>query len=1104
MSFGFGVGDFLAVIGLINKVRKDFIKAADQFPQICHDLGRLENTTRDIEVLLSEGQLSQEQQERLEAITRQCNIVLEDAKKPISQYSTLKSSTNNIREKISQLKDRFGWDPVDGNDVRSRINGILESCNFVVGMLNEENLTKLAKGQKRQEEREQAREDRAQKQAQQEVLDWLTSLNYAAQQSDFINQCEAGTGQWLLDSAEYRKWLSTEREALFCPGIPGAGKTMLASIVVDNLLHLHRDDEKIGICYIFVNFRRVAEQTVENLVASLIKQLESIKNGLSEHLRLLYEKHKKRGTRPSCKELCDTLRSLSANYSRIFMIVDALDEFQPQDNGFRSRFIDELLNLCSKFGVNIFVTSRFIPEITCKFDKVRNKIEIRASNDDIAKYMEGKLSSLPAVISRHPEFWTEIKREVVRCVDGMFLLARLHCDALRGQCTRKAVRAILTKLSRDSRAGSSDDKDAMLRSAPLDTQELRHALGVELDSTEFDVDNLPDLEDIVSYCCGLVIIDDESQVVRLVHYTTQEYFASAGSSLFPSANSMIAHTCITYLNYDVFLSGACFEVDEQLECAEQVRSAAQLWRYTQLSRDGEPGPDAQCYEQLGSAAQLERYARLKRYPLYGYFSRYGMAHTWSIFDHQFCYKFLSCASKVQACLEVSLYQQSREFRLPKGFTGLHLAASFGLHEALPVLREFYDPDTADEYDNTPMLYALALGHIPMVEALLESGVSANSIVQKKTLLMHAVSRETRSTYLVKFIRYMDTELGMSNEVGSRYRAQMSDDTENRTKLIVKFLLDKDADVNARDYIGNTAIAYAAQEGLESTVRLLLERGADVNTRDAHDGDTAIMHAARLGNETLVQLLLKRGADVNAKSTKNGHAAVFYAAQKRHGSIVRLLLENGADFDLRNALGRKDLSVVAEGDYRLYVQAGRIKETAEVIGRYLTSRSSTDWTKQGHEASRADQNMTALHLSAQIGDTAACRFFLKGANIESQASGRTPLSYAAGYNTGTDTVKFLIESEVDIDSRDSIGRTPLSYAASMGRRDIVQLLLERGADAEIRDDYYKTPLQYAEHSRNVGTIEVLRQKSTPTQSLCADCRKNEAQMWLARQRSALGK
>ncbi|KAF1937063.1 hypothetical protein EJ02DRAFT_357708, partial [Clathrospora elynae] len=58
----------------------------------------------------------------------------------------------------------------------------------------------------------------------------------------------------------------------------------------------------------------------------------------------------------------------------------------------------------------------------------------------------------------------------------------------------------------------------------LNAQELCSALSLEPDDTEFDTDNLLDIELIVSVCAGLVIVEEESEIIRLVHYTAQEYF----------------------------------------------------------------------------------------------------------------------------------------------------------------------------------------------------------------------------------------------------------------------------------------------------------------------------------------------------------------------------------------------------------------------------------------------------------------------------------------------------------------------------------------------------------------------------------------------------
>ena len=65
---------------------------------------------------------------------------------------------------------------------------------------------------------------------------------------------------------------------------------------------------------------------------------------------------------------------------------------------------------------------------------------------------------------------------------------------------------------------------------PLTTYELQYALAVKAGDSKLDKDNLREIEDMVSVCAGLVTIDKDSNIVRLVHYTTQEYFERTKSS----------------------------------------------------------------------------------------------------------------------------------------------------------------------------------------------------------------------------------------------------------------------------------------------------------------------------------------------------------------------------------------------------------------------------------------------------------------------------------------------------------------------------------------------------------------------------------------------
>ena len=83
---------------------------------------------------------------------------------------------------------------------------------------------------------------------------------------------------------------------------------------------------------------------------------------------------------------------------------------------------------------------------------------------------------------------------------------------------------------------------------PLKTEELRHALGVELESTDLDHENIPALRTLLASSLGLVTVEASSYTVRLVHFTLQEHLLS-DPALFHTSHSTIAEACLSYLNF---------------------------------------------------------------------------------------------------------------------------------------------------------------------------------------------------------------------------------------------------------------------------------------------------------------------------------------------------------------------------------------------------------------------------------------------------------------------------------------------------------------------------------------------------------------------------
>ncbi|UKZ77609.1 hypothetical protein TrVFT333_005333 [Trichoderma virens FT-333] len=429
------------------------------------------------------------------------------------------------------------------------------------------------------------------------VLDWLTPIDYALQQNDFISRRQEGTGRWFLESVEFQAWLKTNMQTLFCPGIPGAGKTIITAIVIDHLLANFRDDPKIGIAYIYCNFRQQDEQTAEMLLTNLLKQLVQTQSSLPKDVKDLYDKHEKSRTRPSHAEIMTALHSIVTGNSKTFIVIDALDECQDLS---RLRFLDEIFNLQVGTGANIFATSRISDTIKGRFYGYPT-VEISATNGDVLAYLDGQISLRRSGII-NDDIHDRIRSGVLQAAGGMFLLATFHIDTIMSQPTRGEIKEVLQKLGSGVEGLHDIYTQAMERikshtpavrslarriltwithaKRPLSIIEIQHALAVREHMTAFDPDYLSDAKDLKSVCAGLVTIDGESGIIRLVHYTTQEFFQQTLGRWFPEGESYITKICVTYLSFNTFSDGVCqtdIGLKERLQSNPLYDYAARNW-----------------------------------------------------------------------------------------------------------------------------------------------------------------------------------------------------------------------------------------------------------------------------------------------------------------------------------------------------------------------------------------------------------------------------------------------------------------------------------------------------------------------------------------------
>ncbi|KAK1763091.1 hypothetical protein QBC33DRAFT_550345 [Phialemonium atrogriseum] len=736
--------------------------------------------------------------------------------------------------------------------LKSLINLRLTADNFRLAANIDTGVTEL---KVRAEKEQQDREHRA-------LLQWISPLDFSTRQGDYFSRRHDGTGTWFLEDGALGSWCDGPPRTLWCHGQPGSGKTILTSLAIN--WFSNKLDQDARVAYVYFNYKEEETQTSEKMIASLLEQLVRVSPILSPKLLAAYRQHQKLRTRPTLAEVSTLLQSELQRYSRSFIFVDALDECSRQ-NGNMDRFIAELSSL--QRHAHLFVTSRFSPSPESRL-KPELQMEIRASDADIKHYLNSRVRSegrLGRLLANDADLQTTVVSQITSNAEGMFLLAQLQIDFLSQKTNRRDIRRALPSLPHQlpdvysaalHRIRTQSPDDALLAERflalivlskrPLTLLEAQHALAVEVDaydnsnnnnnntpdgsSSVFDKEGIPDEEILVSACAGLVAVDRQGGVCRLVHYTAQEYFETAFADRMGGFRVDMAAMCVAYLSLDAVKgvggggdgsgSGGG-EVEEGRERLAFGEYAAQYW-----------GDHARGEPEKVLRKRIARFCRDRE--------RIAM---WYQVEHRRRHGFEVDAAALEKV------------------TGLHVAAGLGLAAVVEALLEVRDVDVnaRDIHGETPLHWAAAKGYEDVVRVLLGK---RDVVADVESLLgMTALSSAAEGGHM-----------GVVRLLAER----------------------DDVALDAHDSVtGVTPLWRAADRGHDGVVQALLSssnlKPVNVNAPDRHFCETPLSRAVKRGYVPVIQEILKRlDVDLNAVDTGYGDGALVLARKIGNEEVIRTL------------------------------------------------------------------------------------------------------------------------------------------------------------------------------------------------------------------------
>lgn len=553
------------------------------------------------------------------------------------------------------------------------------------------------------------------------MLDQICIETYSSVYQSNITEHTEGIGQNFISSPQFRSWMQTNdaSQALLCVGDPGVGKTVNATKAIQTLRQ-RQTALREAVLFVYCDCTRRRSrlnrrdsspearskgvQTPSHIIASLLRQLVETYGSPTSDLQDLFTRHEQQKTRPSTAELVQVFGDVARGFDRIYIVVDAMDECDSLEV---ETFASHLFSICSAPACRLLVTTRRHPQIEQMFEDC-TRLDMCATDADTLAYLQSRAKrEFPSRVLREPQALARILQSILHSANGIPLIARLHMNVLRGIRTPGAMLAAIARLGSGSDVYDETYQAAMERITKqpgdlpamalrvlrwiccakryLMAGEVQCILAMDNDSDCLDEDFMPDMDDVLLACEGLVCIvpgrDEESPRLELVHTTARQYFDRCLAEWAPDASLDLARTSLNMLSF--------------MDLSPLPRSLIDYaWRYW--------GLHAKDVEDLNEGDQLRTLSALVQ-------------------------RFLDKEKKGNPLShEITVHKQHKleTDQLDQGLTGYHLTAKFGLTRLFEALRDPNDDLDAmlagpSGYGITPLQLAILYHNVEMAEFMIK-------------------------------------------------------------------------------------------------------------------------------------------------------------------------------------------------------------------------------------------------------------------------------------------------------------------------------------------------------------------------------------------------